>query len=331
MHLTLALSAAPAHLLAATFVWDPFIRGALILALFIILLPGSVYLVLSTDVGGRLGFLLMAAATSGMLCLLALLWMPLASTADVGRPNSWHPLEVITGDYNGQITIKGAAGLNVNDLASVAPPTKALKTQHWFWPFQGCNDNAWHKIDPSLVNDPESEADKILANTTASLIGPQLTSPFSATTDYVYIDGYQKGQNSGCLFAISRHKIYMPLARGTHFVVLRVKPALPTLNLGGAPPAAQPDNTKPYTYVIMDRNLGSVRQPQALLAFSMGITFLVICYILHTRDREKEAADAAAAGGGGSGGGGGPAGGAGAGGSGGAGGAAGRETVGAGV
>ena len=93
----------------------------------------------------------------------------------------------------------------------------------------------------------------------------------------------------------------MPLARGAHIVVLRVKPTLPVLNLGGAPPPPQPDPNGAYTYVVMERNLGSVRQPQALLAISMGITFLVICYILHTRDKEKEQAEAAAAGGSGGG------------------------------
>ncbi|HEX3539736.1 MAG TPA: hypothetical protein VHT75_04760 [Acidimicrobiales bacterium] len=276
-------------LLATTFTWDPFIRGIVILALFIVLLPGSVYLVLSTDVGGRLGFLLMAAGISGMLCLLAILWMPLASTADIGRPNSWKVLELVTGDYSGQVTVKGAASLPVGNLqAGTKPPLQGLTTKHWYWPFQGCSDSGWHKIDPSLINDPESTADKFLANTSGSSVGPLLTSPFSATSDYTYIDGFTKGQNGGCLFAISRHKIYLPLARGAHYVVLRVLPTLPVLNLGGAPPPAQPDTSKPYTYVIMERNLGSVRQPQALLAISMGIIFLVVCYILHTRDKAAE-------------------------------------------
>jgi hypothetical protein len=252
-------------------------------------------------VGGRLGFLLIAAGLTGMLCLLSLLWMPLASTADVGRPNSWHVLEVVTGNYASQVTVKTAASLPVNNLGSVKPPVTALKTKHWYFPFQSCNDNAWHKFDPSLISDPESASDTILANTSGALLGPQVTSPFSATTDYVYIDGYQKGQNSGCLFAISRHKIYLPFARGAHVVVLRVLPALPTLNLGGAPPAPQPDKSKPYTYVIMERNLGSVRQPQALLAISMGIIFLVICYILHTREKEdSEGSDGEGGGGSGS-------------------------------
>jgi hypothetical protein len=293
VHLALALShvgqLGHSGVLAATFTWDPFIRGVLILALFIVLLPGSVYLVLSTDVGGRLGFLLMAAGMSGMLCLLSFLWMPLASTADVGRPNSWKPLEVITGDYAKQVTIKGAASLPVDNLSLTKPPSQDLATKKWYWPLQSCSESGWHKIDPSLINDPESEADKVLVNG-GGVVGPTLTSPFSAATDYTYIDGYQKGLNGGCLFAISRHKVYLPMARGAHYVVLRVKPTLPVLNLGGAPPAAQPDPNGLYTYVILERNLGSVRQPQALLAISMGITFLVICYILHTRDKEKEAA-----------------------------------------
>jgi hypothetical protein len=295
-------------LLATAVTWDPYIRGVLIIVVFIVLLPGSVYLVLSTDVGARVGFLLIAAGMSGMLCMLALLWMPLGSTADIGRPNSWKPLEVITGDYASQITIKSAASLPVSNLASVKAPTVPLQSKHWYWPLQSCNDDSWHKIDPSLLSDPEATSDTILANTAGKVVGPTLSSPFSATTDYSYVDGYRLGQNSGCLIAINRHKVYMPLARGTDIVVLRVRPVLPTLALGGAPPPAVPDTTKPLTYIVLERNLGSVRQPQALMAISMGLTFFAICYILHTREKEQDEKDAAEGGSGGSGGTGSPAG-----------------------
>jgi hypothetical protein len=276
-------------ILAATITWDPFLRGALITILFVVLLPGSVFLVLSTDVGGRLAFMLMAAGMAGMLALLALLWITLDSSADIGRPNSWKPLEIITGDYAGQVTVKSAASLPVNNLANgTKPPLTALKTKHWYWPIQSCNDNSWHKIDPALLSDPESEGDTVLANTAGAQFGPSITSPFKAATDYVYIDGFRKGQNSGCLFAWSRHKVYMPFARGADIVVLRVKPALPALTLSGAPPTPQPDPNGPYTYVIMERNLGSVRQPQFFVFISMTITFLVICYLLHVREKEIE-------------------------------------------
>ena len=275
--------------LASTITWDPFMRGILILALFIVLLPGSVFLVLSTDVGARLSLLLSLAAITGMMCLLACLWMPLASTADIGKANSWKPLEIITGNYQDQVTVKSAKSLPIGNLLNgTKPPVTALKTKHWYWPLQSCNDNSWHKIDPSLISDPESESDDVLANTSGAQLGPQLNSPFSATTDYVYIDGYRLGQNSGCLFAINRHKVYIPFARGPDIVVLRVLPALPSQTQSASPPVVQPNTKAPYTYVILERNLGSVRQPQAVMAISMGITFLVLCYLLHTREKERD-------------------------------------------
>ncbi len=209
--------------LATAITWDPFVRGTVITILFVVLLPGSVFGVLSTNTGIRLGFLLGAAGLFGMVALLALLWMPLASTADVGRPNSWKPLEVITGSFGDQVTIKGAQSFPANNVSAAGPPSKTLPTRHWYWPLQGCSESGWHKIDPSLLSDPESEADKILVpvtNTSGSVL-PALSSPFSAAGDYVYLDGFQKGQNGGCLFAVSRHKIYLPAARGAHYVILR--------------------------------------------------------------------------------------------------------------
>ena len=51
MHLALIHSG-----LMAGITWDPFIRGVLIVIVAVVLLPGSVYLVLATDTGARLGF-----------------------------------------------------------------------------------------------------------------------------------------------------------------------------------------------------------------------------------------------------------------------------------
>src|SRR5579884_3917703 len=315
-----------AAMTAATIGWDPFVRGVLITLLFIVLLPGTVYLVLLTDVGARLGFLLIAAGMVGMMVILSLLWICLDSSADIGRPNSWHPEEIITGDFASQVTVNSAKSLPINNLQNgTKPPVKALKTRHWWWPIQSCNDNSWHKIDPTLLSDPESEADNVLANTTGVKYGPGITSPFSANTDYVYIDGYRKGQNSGCLFAWSRHKVYVPFARGADVVVLRVKPVLPSLTLSAAPPIAEANPNAPYTYVILERNLGSVREPQFLVLISSSIIFALLCYVLHVREKDIERRKLEEEGNGGDGG---PSGS----GSGGAGGGAGqRQPVGAGV
>src|SRR3954452_6872711 len=95
--------------------WDPFIRGIVILALFVILLPGSVYLVISTNTGARVGFLLGAAGVAGMIALLAIFWVVLNSTADIGRANVWVPLAVVTGDYPSQVTVDGVKNFPATD------------------------------------------------------------------------------------------------------------------------------------------------------------------------------------------------------------------------
>jgi hypothetical protein len=292
--------------LLAGITWDPFIRGLLIVTVAVLLLPGSVYLVLSTDTGARLGLLLTAAGLSGLLSILAVLWLALSSTAAIGRPNSWKPLAVVTGDYPSQVTSKSAQDFPASNPDPLPPAKPPLPTKHWYWPLQSCSDSGWRHIDPAKLTDVESASDKVLVPSSAATpgaatptFGPALTSPFSATTDYAYVDAYDKGANSGCLFAINRHKIYLPFARSPHLVAVRAQPALPQPSTVTTP--LKPDRSKPYTYIILERNLGSVRQPQMVVAISMGLVFLIICNALHRRDKEimaRQAAEKEAAAGG---------------------------------
>jgi hypothetical protein len=290
MHVALS----PAALLAGI-TWDPFIRGMLIVAAAVILLPGSVYLVLATNTGARLGLLLIGAGASGLLCILAILWMTLSSTADIGRANAWVPLQVVTSDYSGQVTVKSAQDFPANDVSTIKGPASALPTKHWFWPFQKCQDSGWRQSDPAKISDPESAGDRALVPASTGGTTPsQLTSPFTATTDYVYLGVYEKGANAACLFSINRHKIYLPFTRPPHLALAVVQPVIPVPAVtNGAPPKPRPDPTKPKTYVILERNLGSVRQPQLIVAIVSGIIFLIICDVLHRRDKEIWARQAA--------------------------------------
>ena len=267
--------------------WDPFIRGVLIVIAAVVVLPGSVYLVLSTDVGGRVGLLLAAAGLTGLLSILAILWLVLASTAAIGRANSWKAVQVVTGDYASQVTVKGVQDFPTSDTTSIAGPNLGLRTKHWYWPLQGCNTTGWRQVNPATVADPESATDTVLAPTVASTkpTPPQLKSPFSLNTDYTYVGEFTKGAYASCLFAISRHKIYPPF-RSAHYDVIEVQPVIPVSAAIVPPPKPRPDTTKPITYVILERNLGSVRQPQAAVVVSMGLIFLLICNALHRRDKE---------------------------------------------
>jgi len=59
---------------------------------------------------------------------------------------------------------------------------------------------------------------------------------------------------------------------------------------GQPPPKATADPSAPQTAVLMVRNLGTLRQPAAVLAGASLITFGVCCYVLHRRDKQAWAA-----------------------------------------
>ena len=55
--------------------WDPFILGVLVVIAALGLFCGSVYLLLATNLGARLGFLVAAASLTGFMVLLSMLWL----------------------------------------------------------------------------------------------------------------------------------------------------------------------------------------------------------------------------------------------------------------
>ena len=51
--------------------WEPQIRGVIIIIISVSVLCGSVFLILGTNVGARLGFLLSLSAVAGWMMLMA--------------------------------------------------------------------------------------------------------------------------------------------------------------------------------------------------------------------------------------------------------------------
>src|SRR5436190_19833541 len=89
--------------------WDPFIRGVLIVAIAIIVLPGSVYMILSTDTGARVGFMIAMCGLFGWIFVMAVVWA-VFGIGDVGRTASWKTTEIITGDTNQSTVLAGFPG-----------------------------------------------------------------------------------------------------------------------------------------------------------------------------------------------------------------------------
>src|SRR6478736_6034713 len=90
MHLALVLAATKT-------LWDPTIIGILAPVSGVFLFCGSVYLLLSTNLGARLGFLVAASALTGFMVLLSTLWLTTSTPLESpkGRTASWKVVEVV--------------------------------------------------------------------------------------------------------------------------------------------------------------------------------------------------------------------------------------------
>jgi hypothetical protein len=256
--------------LLASISWDPFVRGLLIVLIAILVLPGSVYLVLATNTGVRLGFLLTAAALSGWFVIMGTVWAVFGIGLQ-GRTPSWHVKEIITGDPSRSTTLK-----DFPQKFNKLPPG-----------------------DPRLA-DAQSAADRFLASAAAgdtshagggTAKAPDFAPPFSQVSDYVQIAGYTYDKTT--TWYIRKHKI-TPFGHDEHIAVIQVQAVVKQPNTGGAPPRPQPDVTKPIVTVVMERDLGSVRQPPIIITAASLVIFGVICYVLHQRDKEIMAARAGA-------------------------------------
>jgi hypothetical protein len=81
-----------------------------------------------------------------------------------------------------------------------------------------------------------------------------------------------------------------------HYVVVEVAPLIEQrVEPGRAPARPVIDTTRPHQYVYMVRDLGSLRKPAGLITVGSLIVFLMLCWLLHTRDRRVAANRAALA------------------------------------
>src|SRR3982074_2479542 len=103
--------------------WYPTILGVLVVVAGIALFCGSAYLLLATNLGARLGFLIAAAALSGFMVLLSALWLTTAAPLHTlrGRVRSWKV--VAQADSLDQVNIPAVR--NIDKQGKTVDPAEA--------------------------------------------------------------------------------------------------------------------------------------------------------------------------------------------------------------
>lgn len=243
--------------LVAALGWAPEVRGALYVLIAVLTLCGSCYLILATDMGARLGFLLATAGLLGWLTVGGCVWWAYGKgIAQLAPQPGWKTEAIITGD-----------------LASAR--ASALKD----FP------NDWKKLDPTSkeVADaiPIAESDII-----SEPGGP--ARPFRSSSEFVLVDAYEKGgERTGPFWLNFRpfNVLHKP-----RFLIIQVQKVQEVTPTPGAPaPKPEPDPSAQPISVVLLRDLGAVRLYPAVFTISCGILFGLVCYQLHVRDREAAA------------------------------------------
>ena len=265
----------PLHFLLASVTWHDQLRGAVIVIVAALILPGSVYLLLATNTGAKLGLLLAVAGLSGWLLALNIVWLSYGIGYKGGQ-STWIVKEIVTGDLVSHSAIK-----------AVVPTPGDPKTAF---------PNGWTYLPPgnSILAPAAPVADKALIPPAAGARpSSSFPAPFKTTQDYVQLGGWSKGGHN-YLVNLFGYKVYLKIKHHPifirhqpHYLVVRVQPSLPSITLAGAAatlPAA--DATQPTTSVVMLRDVGSLRLPPILLGFASFIVFALSCERLHSRDKE---------------------------------------------
>lgn len=276
------------HLLAGI-AWDPQIRGILSVAVGIVVLMGSIYLLLSTNLGSRLGFLLGMSAIFGWGMLMGLTWWAYGTIGMLGEAPHWEVDEVV---FPG-VEDAGLEEAHSLDTSALPEPDdlRALDGEEL--------DRLIEEVEPTLGGwELLPESNPIFGESKATVDGYFSENPLdqlglSGPADYVALYSFERGGKDDLPEDPSRldrittklKSTFWQVQHPTHHAIIQVQPVIdqPTVP-GEAPPRPKADESEPVVSVIMTRDLGDVRFPGAMLTIGSGLLFAVTVMMLHRRD-----------------------------------------------
>jgi hypothetical protein len=235
--------------------WSPFIRGIIVVLIGVGVLCGGVYVLLLTNLGARLGFLVAMAGLFGWLALMGAVWL-VYGIGLKGKDPSWAPAAVI------------------NDPAALAT-NQIIGGDGFLQSTEDQKVDGWHKLPD---DDPErgqavAASDDILQNQ---------AQVFKAG-EYLTVAVYDKG---GSRYPMVGDFDLFAFFHQPHYALVQVQPVVKqNTEPGKAPPTPVADTSQPPRYVLMERDLGNRRRPAALIFVGSTIVFLALCLMLHRREK----------------------------------------------
>lgn len=249
--------------------WEPELRGYLSVIIGGVALGGSVYLILGTNIGSRLGFLVSLAGLFGWMAIMGIVWW-IYGIGLLGRMPSWEPANPVAivrdasllhqADAVGRPLATG--GLTGADLDAFL--TEALAGEGW---------NRLADADPAR-GQAIAAAEDLLINQAGEF----------SRGEFVPLAVYDRGGDR--YPKVNETLDFLAFLHRPYYALVEVAPVVPQfVEPGRAPARPIVDDSQPRRYVLMIRDLGTHRQPAAFTTLGSTGIFIVLCWVMHRRER----------------------------------------------
>ncbi len=247
--------------------WEPELRGIVIVAIAVGVLIGGTYLVVGTNLGARLGFLVVLAGLFGWMATMGVIWWTYGIGLK-GREPTWQPAEPVTivreaSLLQGSEILEQPLELSGEVQGDSRKVSTALQSEGWL---------LLEESDPRR-GQAVAASDEIIQQEAEELVAGE----------YISLAVYDKGGDRWP--KINNSLDFIAFFHKPHFSLVEVAPVVPQRTEPGRAPARPVvDETQPRRYIHMIRDLGTKRQPAIFITIGSTIIFLLLCRILHKRD-----------------------------------------------
>jgi hypothetical protein len=247
-------------------IWYPTILGVLVVVAGVGLFCGSIYLLLGTNLGARLGFLVAFTCLTGFLCILSLLWLTTASPLESpkGRVATWKVVEVVP-------DVSKAKTTAVRDI--VQPKNKASATD-------ASNVNA--AVDAALIT-------KVPTPTLTVTPNDNRYAQFQDVTKFMVLETYSLGGSSPQFW--KGEFTHTPKYAAVEFCATATP--VQTFGLPPLPPECATGADAKRGFVILQYDLGSLRLPPFVVFLITLALFGLGLLMLHWREKDAMELEAA--------------------------------------
>ena len=296
--------------------WDPGFKGILTVAVAVAILCGSVWLIMATNTGARLGFLLALTGLMGWWFVMGIIWASYG-IGYKGPAPSWEVVDTVQGDPSGAQLEKAQSLPLPDELPDPVERRDGSEELLEAFPTDqrdpGRSDLV--TVDTEFAEELNEKVApwKVLPTTNGytgetqsvvtEAVGPDGLGLFADATEYAVIDSYitggKKGRTDDSIIGRVKYKVTSALTfrNDPLYAAVQIQAVIPQeTKPGQAPPTPLVDEDAPVYTVVLQRDRGALRLPAIAFTLFCGVSFAILANMLHRRDKLADEQRAAVAG-----------------------------------